>query len=80
MATDSLQHGIVFSLSAALGGAVLALVWRRLLWLAGLSLAFAAVIFCAHYFGVVCTSKKVDTCDPLFSFLDPRPSLPWRER
>jgi hypothetical protein len=39
----------------------------------------ATTVFCAHYLGIACESKKARMCAPLYPFLDQRPSMLLRE-
>lgn len=80
MANDTLLHGIGYCLLAALCWAALGWSRPRWRWLSALSLAAAIGIFSAYYFGIACTSKKQNTCEPLFSTWPSRPSLPWPSR
>jgi len=80
MANETLLHGIGYCLLAALCGALLGWDRPRWRWLAAFCLAAAVGICGAYYFGIACTSKKRDTCEPLFPTWPSRPSLPWPSR
>lgn len=66
--TDVLRYGIYLAVIGSVCSLLVARLGGRYIWIvvfsAGLLIVLATI--CLHGYGVACTSKKNDTCEPLW--------------